>query len=45
MAQTANQNYTKTTTYREAGGGRPAVSITYFDSNWHTKCPLRVKIS
>lgn len=31
MAQTANQNYTKTTTYREAGGGRPAVSITYFD--------------
>lgn len=31
MAQTANQNYTKTTTYREAGGGRPAVSITYYD--------------
>ena len=31
MAQTATQNYTKTTTYREAGGGRPAVSITYYD--------------
>ncbi len=31
MAQTATQNYTKTTTYREAGGGRPAVSITYHD--------------
>lgn len=31
MAQTATQNYTKTTNYREAGGGRPAVSITYYD--------------
>ncbi|MEN0082997.1 DUF6443 domain-containing protein, partial [Flavobacterium lindanitolerans] len=31
MAQTATQNYTKTTTYREAGAGRPAVSITYYD--------------
>ncbi|WP_158629437.1 DUF6443 domain-containing protein [Flavobacterium microcysteis] len=31
MAQTATQNYTKTTTYREAGNGRPAASITYFD--------------
>lgn len=31
MAQTATQNYIKTTAYREAGGGRPAVSITYYD--------------
>ncbi len=31
LAQTATQNYTKTTTYREAGSGRPATSIIYYD--------------
>lgn len=31
LAQTATQNYTKTTTYRESNSGRPAVSITYYD--------------
>ncbi|MEZ0007976.1 hypothetical protein ABH942_003362, partial [Flavobacterium sp. 28YEA47A] len=30
-AQTATQNYTTSTTYREAGSGRPAVSVTYYD--------------
>jgi len=31
LAQTTSQNYKKSTNYREAGGGRPAVSITYYD--------------
>ncbi|WP_447635418.1 DUF6443 domain-containing protein [Flavobacterium microcysteis] len=31
IAQTTTQNYTRTTVYREAGNGRPIVSITYYD--------------
>jgi len=31
IAQNTNQNYTKKTTYREAGAGRPAHTVVYYD--------------
>ncbi|MBN9284875.1 MULTISPECIES: DUF6443 domain-containing protein [unclassified Flavobacterium] len=31
IAQTTTQNYTKKTVYREANGGRPASTVTYYD--------------